>query len=154
MDTPESMKAELAAWNNGAGIDIETWVGCEGRFSLAVGYATVFWPSFTLFEGFILREGFSEGSLRGFQQNGRSRQSVEWLMNHLHIADIQYYGCGDASKDKLLLLGKILKEIYQAKLQWLWPDRPCTVEFYVPEDEGELNEYQISFWQECHEDGE
>ena len=93
MDTPESMKAELAAWNNGAGIDIESWVGCEGKFSLAVGYSSIFWPPFTLFEGYILREGFSEDSLRGFERNGRSRKSVEWLMNHLHIADIQYYGC-------------------------------------------------------------
>jgi hypothetical protein len=54
MDTPESMKAELAAWNNGAGIDIESWVGCEGKFSLAVGYSSIFWPSFTLFEGYMI----------------------------------------------------------------------------------------------------
>jgi hypothetical protein len=154
MDTPESMKAELAAWNNGAGIDIESWVGCEGKFSLAVGYSSIFWPSFTLFEGYILREGFSEDSLRGFERNGRSRKSVEWLMNHLHIADIQYYGCSDASKDKLLLLGNVLKEIYQAKLQWQWPDRPCTVEFYISEDADDLMEYQVSFWQKCHEHGE
>ena len=75
-------------------------------------------------------------------------------MNHLHIADIQYYGCSDASKDKLLLLGNVLKEIYQAKLQWQWPDRPCTVEFYMPEDPDDLMEYQVSFWQKCHEHGE
>ncbi len=107
-----------------------------------------------MFEGYILRDGFSEDSLRGFEGNGRSRKSVEWLMNHLHIADIQYYGCGDASKDKLLLLGNILKEIYQAKLQWQWPDRPCAVEFCIPEDPDDLKEYQVSFWQKSHEDGD
>jgi hypothetical protein len=154
METPESMKSELAAWNNGAGIDIESWVGCEGRFSLAVGYSTVFWPSFTLFERYILREGFSEASLRSFEQNGRGRQSVEWLMNHLHIADIQYYGCSDASKDKLLLLGNVLKEIYEAKLLWQWPDHPCRVEFYIPDDQDDLMKYQLSFWQKCHEGSE
>lgn len=154
MDTPESMKSELAAWNNGAGIDIESWVGCEGKFSLAVGYASIFWPSFTLFDGYILREGFSEDSLRGFEKSGLSRKSVEWLMNHVHIADIQYYGCNDASKDKLALLGNVLKEIYQAKLQWQWSDRPCTVEFYIPENPDDLMEYQVSFWQKCHEHGE
>jgi hypothetical protein len=37
MDVPDSMKAELAAWNDGAGIDLESWVSCEGRFALAVG---------------------------------------------------------------------------------------------------------------------
>ena len=60
MNTPESMKAELAAWNNGAGIDLESWIGCEGRFSLAVGYASIFWPAFTLIEGYILPQGFQK----------------------------------------------------------------------------------------------
>ena len=41
-------------------------------------------------------------------------------MNHLHIADIQYYGCKDASLDKLRLPGNVLKEIYQAKLRVLY----------------------------------
>ena len=152
METPESMKAELAAWNNGAGIDIKSWIGCEGNFSLAVGYTSVFWPELVVFDGYILRKGFSEASLRGFeQQRENNRKSVEWVMNHLHIADIQYYGCKDASKDKLLLLGNVLKEIYQAKLHWQFPDHPCTVELYTPEDEEDLMEYQLSFWQKCHE---
>ena len=56
MDIPQSMKAELAAWNNGNGIDLESWISCEGRFSLAVGYASVFWPAFTLFEGYIVSD--------------------------------------------------------------------------------------------------
>jgi methyl coenzyme M reductase subunit C len=72
-------------------------------------------------------------------------------MNHLHIADIQYFGCEDASKDKLLLLGNVLKEIYQAKLLWQLADRPCSVELYIPDDEEDLLEYQLSFWQTCHE---
>ena len=147
MDTPESMKAELAAWNNGDGVDLETWIGCEGNFTLAVGYASVFWPAFGLFEGYILADGFSEEALRGFEQNGRDRKSVELVMNHWHIADIQHGGCGDISKDKLLVLGNVLKEIYEAKLQWQFPDRPCTVEFFIPDDPDDMTEYQLSFWQ-------
>jgi hypothetical protein len=49
--------------------------------------------------------------------------------------------------DKFLLLGKVLKEVYQAKLQWQFPDEPCTVELFIPDDPGNLTEYQISFWQ-------
>jgi hypothetical protein len=52
---PESMKSELAAWNNGAGIAIEPWVGCAGNFSLAVGYASVFWGSSCLRDTFFER---------------------------------------------------------------------------------------------------
>jgi hypothetical protein len=151
MEAPESMRAELAAWDNGAGTDIETWIACEGNFSLAVGYASLFWPIFTLFEGYILPKGFSEDSLHGFEQNGSSRKSVEWLMNHLHIADIQHSDCEDISKDKLLVLGGVLREIYEAKLKWQFPDRPCTVEFFIPDDPDDLMEYQLSFWQKCHE---
>jgi hypothetical protein len=151
MDIPESMKAELAAWNNGDGIDLETWIGCEGNFFRAVGYASIFWPAFTLFEGYILPAGVSEEVLRGFEQNGRSRISVERVMNHLHIADIQHGGCGDISKDKLVLLANVLKEIYEAKLLWQFPDRPCTVEFFIPDDPDDLTEYQLSFCQKCHE---
>lgn len=152
MKIPESMRAELGAWNNGAGIDLESWIGCEGRFSLAVGYATVFWPQFVEFDGYILREGFSEQSLRGFEaQQGSHRKGTEWLMNHLHIADIHHAECPDITRDKIALLGTVLKEIYEAKLQYLFPDRPCTVEFYVPDDPENLVEYQLSFWQKAHE---
>jgi hypothetical protein len=149
---PESMQAELAEWNNGKGIDLESWVGCSGNFRLAVGYTTIFWPEFVEFEGYILRKGFSVESLRGFEsQNGTTPKTVEWVMNHIHIDGIQYASCEDISKDKILLLGNALKEIYQAKLNWLFPEKPCTVEFYVPEQEDNLEDYQISFWQTKHE---
>jgi len=122
MNIPDSMKAELAAWNNGQGIDLESWVGCEGNFCLAVGYAAIFWPQFVAFEGYILRAGFSVDSLRGFEaQEKGTRASVEAVMNHLHIAGIQHSGCPDLSKDKVLLIGTTLKEIYEAKLQWQFP---------------------------------
>ena len=152
MDIPESMKSELGAWNNGKGIDLESWIGCEGNFSLAVGYATVYWPEFVEFDGYILPKGFREESLRGFEsQEGSTRKSTEWVMNHLHIADIQAAESGDISTDKLLAIGHTLKEIYEAKLKWQFPEKPCVVEFYIPEDEKEFWEYQISFWQVAHE---
>ena len=152
VDIPTSMKEELSLWNNGAGIDLQYWTGCEGRFALAVGYMSIFWPEFVECEGYILPRGFSESRLRAFEnQRGSTRKSVEWVINHLHIADIQYFGCRDISKDKILLTGKAHKEIYEAKLKWQFPNMPCVVEFYTPEDEDALVEYQISFWQKRHE---
>ena len=152
MDTPESMNAELAAWNNGQEIDLESWIGCTGNFSLAVGYLSIFCPEFTEYEGYILRGEFSEDSLRGFEEScAGNRKAVEAVMNHLHIEDIQHYGCEDFSKDKAILLGNKLKEIYEAKLQWQFPDKPCVVSFYEPDDDDDLIEYQITFWQKAHE---
>jgi len=146
------MKAELAAWNNGQGIDLESWIGCVGNFSLAVGYLSILWPEFVEFEGYILRKGFSEDSLRGFEKSCEGdRKSVEAVMNHLHIADIQHYGCEDLSKDKIILLVSKLKEIYEAKLQWQFPDKLCTVSFYEPDNSDDLGAYEITFWQKAHE---
>ena len=152
MEIPSSMAAELQAWNNGKGIDLESWVGCSGSFALAVGYITIFWPNFVEFDGYILREGFSKEALRSFEgRENQDRKTIEWVMNHLHIADIQYHGCEDLSKDKIRVLGSTLQAIYSAKLKVQFPHTPCIVEFYQPDNEDELLDYQISFWQAKHE---
>jgi len=145
------MKSELARWSNGTGIDLESWVGCMGNFSLAVGYATVFWPEFVAFENYILRKDFPEPGLRNIEkQPGVTGKDIEWHMNHMHLDNIQALGCDDISKDKLELLGKTLKEIHEVKLQWQVPGKPCAVEFYIPEDPEDFTQYQISFWQIAH----
>src|SRR5262245_15030365 len=131
--TPDSMSAELAAWNNGQGIDLLSWIGCTGSFSLAVGYAAVFWPQFISYEGYILREGFSADSLRGFEvQHAGDRRAVETVMNHLHIADLQHVGCVDLTQDKIILLGDTLREIHEVKLHHDFPDRSFEVSFWRP----------------------
>jgi len=148
---PVSMVQELSAWNSDKGIDLGSWVNCVGDYKLAVGYSTIFWPRFTLFEDYILREGFSVESLRGFEKTSESKSSVESVMNHLHIADIHYSDHKNKSEDKIVFLGKILKEIYEIKLRTQFPDRPCVVEFYEPDDREDLVEFQLSFWQKKHE---
>ena len=148
MEIPASMKDELGAWNSGKGIDLESWIGCEGRFSLAIGYATLFWPSFEEVDGYIVRSGVSRECLKSWaSREGANRQSVEALVNHEHLADIQYVGCPDCSSDKLVALGRVLKEIYEAKLAYQFPNRKFCVSLYEPEDPEDLAAYEISFWQ-------
>lgn len=151
------MKEELGAWNNGKGIELESWVGCSGSFSLAVGYATIFCPKFVEFEDYIFQssepvcEEF-EKNIKGFEsQEDSTPLSVEWVINHLHIADLQYRSCEDISTDKLIFLGNVLKEVYEARLAYLFPDKPCVVKFYIPEAPEDYDEYQLSFWQKKHE---
>ena len=158
MSIPESMRDELGAWNNGDGIDLDAWIGCEGNFSLAVGYTTLFNPSFVQFEDYILRGERVDDSfiayVRSWENSGdqkRSAKSIEWVINHLHIADTHHGGCEDISIDKVILLGNTLKELYQAKLAYQFPNKECIVEFYIPEDKEELIDYQISFWQKKHD---
>ena len=148
---PADMLPGLAEWNNGNGIDLQSWVGCCGTFWLAIGYSTVFWPRFMLFEDYIFREGFTAESVRGFEaQYKRDSRAVEAVLNHLHIADIQCHGCEDITEQRVVFLGKILREIYTAKLAWQFPDRPCAVSFYEPDDRTDLFGYQITFWQKKH----
>lgn len=146
------MKKELAQWNNGAGIDLDGWVNCIGNYSLAIGYITVFWPDFVEHNGYILRKDFSEDSLHSFEkQQGSTRKSVEWVMNHLHIADIHGGDVDGLSIDKIVIIGQTLKAIYETKLARQFPHSPCIVEFYEPETESDLAGYQISFWQVRHD---
>lgn len=151
MDIPDSMKADLARWNGGAGIALHDWIGCVGSYDLAVGDLTVFWPEFVAFEGYILRRGFSEASLRGFEAaaNG-DRRSVEWVMNHLHIADIHAGDAEALTDDKAIVLGRALRDIHAAKLAYDFPQAPCIVELTEFQPGGDLQNYQLSFWQARH----
>ncbi|HYG64313.1 MAG TPA: hypothetical protein VEL74_17175 [Thermoanaerobaculia bacterium] len=138
---------EMREWNNGNGIDVGAWIGCSGNFQLAVGYSTIFWPRFVEFEGYVLRDGFSVDSLRGFQHRcAGDRKAVEAVMNHLHIADIQHYGCEDISRERIVYLGQVLREIYEAKLAWQFPQRRFEVHLYAP-DTDDLLDYEITFFQ-------
>ena len=152
MEIPESMRDELGTWNNGAGIELEAWIGCEGRFALAVGYASIFWPMFGLRGDYILRQGVPESAVLDFEnQEGSTLLSVEATLNHLHLANIHYHGCLDGSADKLVALGSKLREIYEAKLQWQFPERPCIVKLFLPDDPNALEKHELSFWQHAHD---
>ena len=138
---------ELPDWNNGKGIDVESWIGCSGDFQLAVGYSTLFWTQFVEFEDYVLRSGFAVDSFRSFrQQCTGSRRDVEAVMNHLHIAAIHYHDLSSFTAEHALHLGGVLGELYQAKLAWQFPSRRFEVVF----DESaraDLMAYEITFYQ-------
>lgn len=143
----EQMASELAEWNNGHGIDLESWISCMGNFSLAVGYAEIFWPEFELYDGYVLRKGFDPDNLRAFEaQPGLDRASIEIVMNHIHIADF-HYGADDISAGKLIRLGEILQQIYQVKLASAFPDREFIVTFLQPEDPEDYINYESHYRQ-------
>ena len=72
-------------------------------------------------------------------------------MNHMHLIDINYHDHEKLSEDILMRLGTVLVEIYEAKLLWQFPKRPCTVSLFVPEERDQFDQYQITFWQKAHE---
>jgi hypothetical protein len=136
---------ELPAWNNGAGISAEDWIGCVGTYELAVGYSLVFWPRFVRVDGLVLREGFSPDALASCRTPGADPAGVEALMNHLHLADLHCSGA-KPTEAQLRYLGRLLKEIYEVKLARDFPDLAFTVEFN-DEPGLDLIDYQLTFWQ-------
>ena len=149
---PPSMKPELAEWNGGKGIDLEAWISCSGSVKLAVGYAEYFWPEFDLVEGSIVRSGTTSDAIQQWNKTGSGdRRTIEATMNHMHLIDIHYHDQENQTEDLFLRLGTVLAEIYEAKLQWQFPDRPCTVSLLIPENRQEFSSYQITFWQRAHE---
>jgi hypothetical protein len=145
------MKSELAEWNGGKGIDLESWASCSGSFGLAVGYAEYFWPEFDVVEGYVVRAGTTSSEVEQWEGNASDRRAIEATMNHMHLIDINYHDQENLSEDILIRLGTVLTEIYEAKLGWQFPERPCTVSFSVPEDPQQFDGYEITFWQKAHE---
>ncbi|MDB6175156.1 MAG: hypothetical protein JWL59_4467 [Chthoniobacteraceae bacterium] len=146
------MREELSEWNAGKGIDLGSWTSCSGAFRLAVGYAEYFWPEFELVGEYITRAGKTPEEVQQWEAGSKgNRRAAEATMNHMHLVDINYHDLENLSVDLVIRLGAVLREIYEAKLRWQFPDRPCTVVFYVPEDPEALDAYEITFWQKSHE---
>ncbi|HSS48774.1 MAG TPA: hypothetical protein VLX28_07500 [Thermoanaerobaculia bacterium] len=142
---------ELKDWNNGRGISVADWIGCVGSFEHAIGYSFLFWPEFVEFDGCIFfKTGFREENYRGFMtQTGGNRRAVEAVMNHCHICDLFGDPELDPTRAQIVFLGRMLKEMWAAKLQRDFPARPVTVTF--PEDElDNFIDYQVTFYQTVH----
>ena len=147
----EDIIEETWPWNNGNGIDVDAWISNEGNYNLALGYSTIFWPEFVKVKGYILYKGVQEKNILAFEQGeGSTKKSVECVLNHIHIEDLHNHENDKATSEKLIRLGGLLKEIYEAKLAWQFPDSPCEVSFFIPENQEELCDYVLTFWQVKH----
>jgi hypothetical protein len=136
---------ELQKWNKGAGIDAGSWIESIGNFELAIGYSLIFWPRFVRFEGYVLREGFSKESLRGFERaTVGGRPAIEAVMNHVHIADI--HSNAEPTELQLRYFGVVLRDIHEVKLKRDFPDRRFRVSFNDEPKLDSLN-YELTFWQ-------
>jgi hypothetical protein len=141
---------ELKAWNDGKGIDIDGWIGCEGDHKHLIGCARILWPDFVEHDGCIFRgNSVDQENYRGFlTQTGGDKTRVEAVMNHQHIVDLFSRSHHESpTREVVLYLGRLLKEIWQTKLNRDFPGRKITVDFRE-DDSKDLLEYQITFYQE------
>jgi hypothetical protein len=138
---------EMKDWNNGAGIDPDGWIQCAGNFQLAVGYTIVFWPRFVEHDEMVLREGFDSESLADWIRHyAGDKSAVESMVNHLHIGDVHSFGRSDGNRERLVHLGRVLKQIYECKLRLQFPERDIVVEF-DDSPQAEMPTYVLTFFQ-------
>lgn len=138
---------ELKTWNPSQ--TPEGLAACEGRYPLAIGYLSVFWPSFVEHDGMVFRgETVDEASLSSWLATTRGdKQSVEATLNHLHVLDIQHPGTWlDATEAQIKFIGQTLKEMWAAKLARDFPTKQFVVELIEGSSE-KLVDYQVVFYQ-------
>lgn len=143
---------ELRDWNDGRGIDVESWIGHVGDYRKAIAYSAIFWPQFVEIEGCVVMEGSTrEVVLQWLEYCGGDRRAAEATMNHLHLLDLHGAGCPDATAPRLVYLGRTLKESYEYKLQRDFPAKRFCVEFDdAPVDPADLTGYVLTFYQIGH----
>ena len=137
---------ETRDWNGGSGISIESWIGCIGSIEHAIGYGELFWPEFVELDGCVFFAGVMETSYRGFlEQTGGDKRAVEAVLNHRHILDL--FSGAQPTHQQVVYLGRLLREIWAAKLAHDFPNRRFVVSFPEEECEG-LLDYEVSFFQD------
>jgi len=150
-DPLEELVPKTKAWNDGKGIDVRDWVSCEGDFQLAVGYSTVFWPEFFEIGKYVLTGPAPAGLIRDWETRYPNEFGrIEAVLNHFHIATLRRGDDDEASEERVLHIGNVLKQIYIAKLKMNFPDREFEVVFDDTPGK-DLMDYDLTFYQTRHE---
>jgi hypothetical protein len=145
-ENADKLIPELSLWNDGTGISLPSWLSCIARYDHAIAYAVIFWPDFVLYDNCIFLNKPDEKTYNDWiTQCKGDKASVEAVMNHRHILDIFCNSEVNPTKDIVLHLGRLLKDMWQCKLQRDFPERNMMVEFY-DDDSDDLLDYQITFF--------
>lgn len=138
---------EMKDWNGGKGIEIDSWIPCCANHKILVGCARILWPNFFEHDGCIfLGDSVNETNYQAFlKQADGNKQRVEAVMNHQHVAHL--FATELPSRELVLYVGRLMKEIWEVKLRHDFPDRKITV-FFPEKDDLELLDYELTFFQE------
>ena len=138
---------EMKGWNNGKGIDIDSWIQCMANHKVLVGCSRILWPSFIEHDGCILLgDSVDEANYQAFLKSAvGNKKTVEATMNHQHV--LHLFATELPTRDLVLYVGRLMRQIWQVKLAHDFPGREITVSF-PEEDDLELIDYEITFFQD------
>jgi hypothetical protein len=142
-----SLIPAMKDWNNGKGIDVDSWIGCVANHKILTGCARILWPSFIEHDGCILLgDSVDEANYQAFlKSTERNKKTVEATMNHQHV--LHLFATELPSRELVLYVGRLMKEMWEVKLRHDFPDRKITV-FFPESDDLELVNYELTFFQE------
>ena len=155
MNEIQKLIPEIKDWqkHNGDKFDVEDWIAIEGNIKLAIGYSSIFWPDFIEHENCVfLKSHFSIANYNEWKNVDYIEyfSQIEYVLNHIHILDLFAEEQGkqsEISKDQIIYLGIVLREIYETKLRTQFKDKTFIVTFNGNEDPGDLTDYELSFHQ-------
>ena len=120
---------ELSAYSDSGPWAIDVWLANIGRYDAALAYASLFWPVFTeIDECVLLGPGVPESYAAWRASHGDDPGAIEAVLNHLHLLDL-FPMAPEPSRDAVLHLGIVLREMWTAKLHRDFPDRQFIVSF-------------------------
>ena len=141
---------ELKEWeeHNGHPFTPDEWISCVGDYEHAIGYAELFWPEFHEYDGCVFVGSIPdiENYENWLKQTKGNKQSVEAVINHVHITDLFQAEQLSPSEAQIKYLGNKLKEMWLTKAKAEFPSKDISVEFNEG-DENDLVEYQITLYQ-------
>jgi hypothetical protein len=140
MGETKDVLPELGTWNNGRGIEPLDYFFCVAASLSAVASIDLFWPKFVEFDGYVLRQSFSQDNLRAWESSpsGHDRAHTERAVNFLDIGSL-FQNSGEPDSEQLNaridLMRRTLAEIYRVKLARDFPHRRFQVVLIDDEDD-------------------
>ena len=130
-------------WANG---NVSYWISMIGTLEHMIGYGELFWPDFIEHDDCILkREAVDEESYRDWLSRFEGdKQAVESMINHVDLIYlVENPDDNEQTDEQRSYLGRLLREMWQAKLARQFPERNLVVELSdEPEGEPLITVYQ------------
>jgi hypothetical protein len=136
---------ELSDWNDGKGIDIDSWIMTVGNIKYAIGCIHLLWKDFIEYDSCIFRKDAFDVQIyrKCLAATKGDKTAVEKLMNHLHLRDL--FQMPDDTDQQIIYLAGKMKELWECKLAKDFSDLPAVVELYDCE-ENEYMDCQITVY--------
>ena len=134
MKTPpnyEDMIPRLATFLDGKPAGIEMFLSNIGRYDHLAAHASLIWPAFIEHEKCVFRGTAIPSSYSQWKEKfGDNTQTIEGMLNHLHIHDLFFDGTEPEPNHALVAyIGNLLRETWATKLALDFPDRVFDVHF-------------------------